>query len=292
MFSYFAKDNNLSHLDIPYVDCISDVESYGIIVDTASLLWHEDAETEEEAIRLNIEELKITKSSVLLWATDLTLLKLRQRTRGKLLQQCSGIMAGNEYIASLLKVFYLPPIYLLRHPISDIKYCYSKRRTVVAAGTVGISNDTPIIIELFQGLSDEWDKIYIGRSNTVEDRYLEGGLKNTCDWYADIDQKRFQDVIDKAYIHVHIDKHDINPINFIRFGLSGSHILVSNKLTLFNEYPHINRFDSVSQCVHIIEEIFKNEGSYGNERISTYMRLRHSTDAFKDTLQKIIWEVE
>lgn len=281
MFSYFSQNNNLSHVDMPHIESISSCDTYGVLVDSASLLWHKDAETKQEALTLNLEELKVLKSCILLWNTDLTLLRLKKRSIDKLLKQCT-IIASNEYIRSLLQVFYPPPIYILRMPIIDIPYGKKKDNLIVASGTVGFVNGTDVTIELFKSLPKDIHKVYIGHSNLLEDTYLEGQLKNECDWYPDVADKMFADIMARSKYYIHTDKTDVNASFFIKFALSGSYIFAPKKLTLFDEYDYVKRFNSVDHCVDLIAE-----SNVGNKHIVD--KDKYSVDVFHKNLQKIIW---
>ena len=78
MWSHFSTTPNrtLEYIDIPHTSSIGACDTFGILIDTASLTKHEaGAGAGDEAVALNLEEIKLLRGKPILWITDLMLLK-------------------------------------------------------------------------------------------------------------------------------------------------------------------------------------------------------------------------
>ena len=181
MWSYYTdkRNDNLEYIGLPFVTNLSEVRTHCLLFDTCMLFNYVNAESGIESIDLSIQGLKANNTIVLLWATDLSLLKLTKEHRDELLTQVNGIVAINEHIKNVLSAYYFCHIGILRLPAYVIKQNHIKQPLVTVVNDIDIYG-TPFIVSLFEGLSSNIDKVFIGKAINSGYTYLEGELLKVC----------------------------------------------------------------------------------------------------------------
>ena len=275
---------------MPFVSNLSEVRTHCLLFDTCMLFSHSNAESNKEAIELNIQGLKASKSITLLWATDLTLLKLTKEHRDQLFTQVDGIVAINEHIKNVLSAYYFCHIGILRLPAYVIKQNHIKQPLVTVVNDIDIYG-TPFIVSLFEGLSSNIDKVFIGKAINSGYTYLEGELLKVCKWYPEASRHFISDIASKTSIYVHINNQNINPIWFTTFALSGSWIFASKGDIVFDEYKSVQRFNNVSDAVAIIETYLGANKLADPHIVYPDIIEKHSVGEFKQSLQKTFLEI-
>ena len=252
----------------------------------------------EEIANGKMEKLEQHKGIKLLWCEEQTVFRWSYEVQYRIFSVIDGLIACNQYQKQLLET--LPfdlPVYTLYTPIdSELFYSEPKKKQILVASKVGLQKNTQAIIELFRHLPDDVHKMYIGNAEMWGkvtypiDKDIERTMSETADTYikaaSPLDTAAH---IRESLVGINMSLYDVGSLFFLESAMSGCHFFAWNYHPMFDEYEHVDRFESLEDGLPKIVERFANPEP--NVALQREVTAKHSFEAFTAQLGNVIQEV-
>lgn len=235
-----------------------------------------------------------------LWAEEQTIFRWPRQATEKILSEFDAVLACNLYQQQLIQGVYPDKtVKVLYTPIDQTLYqSRPKKRQVVAVGKIGLQKNTEAVIHLFEQLPTDVHKIYIGNSGLwgkvryEADRDLEHRIAAVADEHlASATAAEVAKVVGESLVYINLSIYDVGCLSFLEAAMAGCWCYCWNYHPMFDEYENISRVENVSDGLSPMKERLETENLEPNTALREEMLKKHSFDAFRGQLQRVLGEI-